>query len=179
MDMCDISSIQTHFPHGAKVPKRLIELAEWLDLTIDTTEEYFPEIRGDTLEDWVDVDISPYFGVFMHLGDGSVVAYWFYEGVDLNNPPIVVLTSDGDIGVAANSIEEFVSRIIEDRFPDEIWVDYMSALTLYADGAWIQNLKEWVENKWNLTSEKRKQLTSFNPEQNHPYINEWIKSFIN
>lgn len=177
MDNCDIEGIRANFPKEAEVPIEFIELAEWLSTAIDTSNDYFPEIQPDDLKGWADVDISPYFGAFMHLGDGSVLAYWFYDEVDINNPPIVAITSDGELGVAANSIEEFVARIIEDKFPDEFWVDYMSDLLLYADGAWIEDLKKWAEDHWGLMSEKRKELTSSNPELNHPDINEWIKPF--
>ncbi|MEM9271859.1 MAG: hypothetical protein AAGA80_02685 [Cyanobacteria bacterium P01_F01_bin.143] len=178
MDNCDIEGIRANFPQKAKLPKKCTELAQWLDLNIDTTQDYFPEIQADDLEGWADIDISPYFGTFMHLGDGSVVAYWFYDGVDIKNPPIVVITSDGDIGVAANSIEEFLARIIEDCFPDDIWVDYLGDLLSYADGTWIEDLRKWVEEKWSLNSGKREELTSANPELGHPDIQEWIKPFI-
>jgi hypothetical protein len=179
MDNYDIKGIKANFPRKSELPKKFLEFAEWLNLNIDTRNDYFPEIQANDLEGWAEVDISPYFGTFMHLGDGSVLAYWFYDEVDVKNPPIVVITSDGDVGVAANSIEEFVARIIENKFPDELWVDYMSDLFLYEDGAWIQELKKWAEEKWDLSSKKRNELISSNPELNHPNINEWIKPFNN
>lgn len=116
------------------MPQRLVELLGWLDTVINDEAGWFPEFGGSSLVWYLrPVDISPYFGALCSLGDGSQLAYWFYEDCDPRNPPVVVLGCDGDMGVAANSIEELVARLVRGEFPQADWVVHMSNFYLNKD----------------------------------------------
>ncbi|MDJ0707802.1 MAG: hypothetical protein QNJ46_31390 [Leptolyngbyaceae cyanobacterium MO_188.B28] len=171
----DPESIYAHFPANKSAPQRLIELLDWLDLSIDDTVGWFPEFTWTSL-DWFfpPIDLSPYFGVFANLGDGSLLAYWFYEECDPRNPPIVVLGTDGELGVVADSVEELVARITSGKFPDTCWADLMVSFYLYRDGSLFSNLWEWAKEIWGLTDDVRDQLTASQPGANHPNLEEWM-----
>lgn len=199
MAFVNVASFYKYFPSRVTVPVRLVELAEWLSQTINDDECYLPSFIGENFSEHHALngsDLTESFGIFIGLGDGSKVAYWFYDGCDIDKAPIVVLGSEGDLGIAANSIEEFIACIIERQFPDTCWAARLSDfyLHLYSDddeiessfgdeantdfikpnGDWLVQLTEWVENNWSLDSESRQNLTSIDPSLNHPNIEKWF-----
>ncbi len=181
MPHSDIPSIHAHFPVNASVPSRLIELISWFDSFIDPSRFYFPEMKGEYLDAGYSdggIELVKYFGLFMSLGEGSMLAYWFYEGCDRQNAPVVMLGSEGELAVIGNSIEEVIARLIEKKLPagdlHYLFFDFYN----YDDGNLIQPLKEWVEDKWELNYEKRMKLISEEPQQYHPNIEEWFDQWV-
>jgi hypothetical protein len=163
----DILSIHEHFPDGIEVPHRLLELLEWFDTTIKDEMGWFPEFTGSSL-DWYcqPADISPYFGTFNCLGDGSILAHWFYEGCNIENSPIVILGSEGDCGIVSASIEGFVSRLIRGDFPSKAaWSPRLVNFYLHPDYSWIEKLETWAIQRWGLTPQIVQELISSSPEE--------------
>ncbi len=202
MPFVNIASFNKYFPSRVTVPAKLIELAEWLNDSIDDENYYIPSFGSENFSEYYasnGSNLADFFGIFINLGDGSQVAYWFYEGCDVDKVPIVVLGSEGDLGIAANSIEEFIARIIEEKFPDTYWAARLSDFYFYRycmeqeledsfegkkvaelvkpQGDWLNNLEEWVKIKWNLDSVSRQNLTSIDPSSNHPNIEEWFDNW--
>jgi hypothetical protein len=166
-------SIYSHFPASQSIPSRLIELLDWLSVVIYDEIGSFPQFTGNSLDRYFpDLKLSPYFGSFAQLEDGSLLAYWFYEGGDRLQPPIVMISAEGDLEVIANSIEEWVARLIDGKFPAH-WADRMDQFYIYANGIWVEALRLWAEANWDLTSAKRSQLTTSQPQAKHPNIRSW------
>ena len=178
----DIPSVCEHFPNRIEVPHRLLELLEWFHETINDEAGWFPEFVGNSLHGYCSpIDISPYFGTFNSLGDGSVLAYWYYEGCNVQAPPIVILGSEGDVGIAASSIEEFVARLLRGRFPSPhaVWATRLLNFYLCSDYSWLEQLEAWAGQYWNLTSQTIQELISSSPEENHPNLQEWMDRKFN
>ena len=171
----DPPSIYAHFPKDKPVPPRLIELLNWLQVSINDEAGWFPEFIGSSL-DWYlrPIDISPYFGVFTRLGDGSQLAYWFYGECAPHNPPIVILGSEGQMGILAGSIEELVARLTSGKFPNAEWSQPISNFYLTGNVAWIESLIHWAEDVWGLTDMDRQHVTDSRPETQHPNLEEWM-----
>jgi hypothetical protein len=181
----DKGSIYKHFPSHIPVPPRLVEFLDWLDSTIGDAG-WFPEFVGESFDGYgesfdgykTETGLSQCFGIFAHLGDGSLLAYWFYEDCDTNNPPIVMLDSEGELGVAVESIEELVARLIDRKFPNKIWADRLSDFYVYPDETWLDKLEVWARQTWNLTAERRKLLTLSEAETRHPNLEAWLEDKI-
>jgi hypothetical protein len=177
----DKGSIYKHFPANIPVPSKLVEFLDWLDSTIDDAG-WFPEFVGESFDEYgssldeykTEMNLSQHFGIFAHLGDGSLLAYWFYEGCDTSSPPIVMLDSEGDLQVVVESVEELVARLIDAKFPDELWADRLNDFYFYPDETWIDKLEVWAEQTWNLTAERRKSLTLSVAETRHPSLEKWL-----
>jgi hypothetical protein len=172
-------SIYSHFPANQSIPSGLIELLDWMSGIIYDEMGYFPQFAGNSLDRYFpNLNLSHYFGTFAQLDDGSLLAYWFYEGGDRHQPPIVMISAEGDLEVIANSIEEWVARLIDGEFPVD-WADRMDQFYTYANGIWVEALRLWAEVNWNLTSAKRVQLTTSQPQTKHPDIRAWYLNQIN
>ncbi len=177
----DKESVYNHFPSGVTVPPRFVEFLDCLDRIIYDAG-WFPEFFGESFDRYgstcdgytSDMGLSQCFGIFVGLGDGSLLAYWFYEGCDMSNPPIVILGSEGGLGIVAESIEELVARLIDNQFPNKSWIYPISNFYYYPDETWIDKLQVWAEETWSLTTERRKLLTASEAETRHPNLEEWL-----
>ena len=171
----DPESIYSHFPKDKPVPQRLIELLNWLDIEINDEGGWFPVFCGKFLAYYLDpVDISPYFAVLARLGDGSVLAYWFYEGCDDKDPPVVVLPS-GNMEIVANNITEFVARLVVGGFHHITEVGPMLGNFYYfRDPSWMGKIKKRAEQSWGLTDAEIQRLVDLNPKIGHPNLEKWF-----
>lgn len=171
----DPESVYSHFPKNKPIPQRLIEFLDWLNDAIDDKDGWFPEFMGEFL-DWYlrPVDISPYFAVLASLGgEGAVLAYWFYEGCDDRNPPIVIL-ANGCMVMVAGSIEELVARLVSGEFPDKEGMSLIAYFYIFNNHKWMEKIKNRAEREWGLTDEVIQQLASLNSDEDHPSLKTWI-----
>jgi len=56
------------------------------------------------------------FALFMHFPDGSEAGFWLYLGLDLAEPPVVCLGSEGEAVVLAASLRAFLVKLAKDGF---------------------------------------------------------------
>jgi hypothetical protein len=187
----NLQSIYDCFPKGVKPPERLIQLVKYILGTPYAQETTFPGFEGDLLNDyWIENGslLAHKFGLFIHQADGTLAGYWFYEGCDIENAPIVILGSGSgqyQVEVIANSIEDFASRIVEgktglydfdgvldeenyddDDDPDEFWG--------WDVRGWLVDLGNWLEESWGITSVMRQKFIEHDPKDDHPNLQEWF-----
>ena len=150
----DLANLQDAFPPGREVPQLLKDFATWCSTRewgsvgcfslVPEVIENAPFTDGALL--WWE------FALFMWLGDGSTIGFWYNESSD--NPPIVLLDSEGQHAVLAPDLQSFLARIAINPYqdngpwasfqPDEDVRDQTRALAKWLekrlDGADLKNL---------------------------------------
>jgi hypothetical protein len=173
------ASIREYFPPNIPIPPRLSQFLDWAESISLTGDIWIPEFFGESFDLYastfdgynVEVGFAQNFGIFAHLGDGSTLAYWVYEGCDRDHLPIVLQGSEGDLGVVAASIEDLTARIIDNQFFG-VWVEILG--DLLCDGVWVKKLETWAEETWDLTRDRRNLITALDPTIGHPVLEEWL-----
>jgi hypothetical protein len=65
------------------------------------------------------------FALFLRLPEGSLVGAWYGGGVDVANPPIVVIGSEGQTEIVAASLDSLLARIALGWFDEnDTWTDF-------------------------------------------------------
>ncbi|QUY43361.1 hypothetical protein [Acaryochloris marina] len=169
----DLPSIRQHFPRSIALPERLIELLTLLHQKYryyHCDEE--PLLKGVFFDDYYiknGNDLANHFGIFMLSSVGDRVGYWFYEDCSPDNAPIVIIHESGGL-VLANSLEEFLERLIQDTF----W-DYCCRSDFETDpnNGWIDEVDIWLHEVVQIIPRTREELL-FDPSKNHPDIWDWL-----
>ena len=95
------------------MPPLLVEFSKWAENKLLGSIGDF-DIEGSRLSDWWAVefgDLYPHFAPFLHIGDGSLVAFWMPEGVTNDSPPFAYIGSEGELRLLANSLEQFLAHL--------------------------------------------------------------------
>lgn len=106
----DLRSLQKKFPKGLSVPPLLQAFGEWVSTVQQGSLGYFERMAGgkfadDALSTDVNKTIDSAIGVFLWLGEGSMVALWQHgEGP----PAVVLLDSEGQHRGLAPTLEAFL-----------------------------------------------------------------------
>lgn len=114
-----LDSFREGFPDGIEVPPLLEAFASWLkDVPYGGVGCF--ELLGEPLdvtyvsdEDEAATErLRRQLGIFLHLGEGSRLALWYYGAVP---PAVVLLGSEGDLENVAPSLEAFLAALSEGR----------------------------------------------------------------
>jgi hypothetical protein len=140
----DIDSIREILPTGVMMPAKLERFLQWA-ATQPNGSIGAMEFAGSRFDDyWIENGsvLAPKFVLFAHLGDGTDIGYWLYDGRTIENSPIVLIGSEGDLDILANGLEEFLAGLINDNYSrhselsaekdedDSDWVDRRPALAV-------------------------------------------------
>lgn len=110
----DIDSFNTGFPKEMPVPQLLIDFAEWLKKIPHGTLGYFDSLDSEPMPEVFIPNnfdktaiktICSKLGIFLHLGDGSMLALWNYGD---KIPAVVLIGSEGELDNVAPSLESFL-----------------------------------------------------------------------
>ncbi|QLG12873.1 hypothetical protein HLB42_18450 (plasmid) [Deinococcus sp. D7000] len=102
-------------------PQLLLDFVAWFDAS-DPAADRMYRIRPTRLSDsWIEngADLAPHFALFLTLGDGSTIGYWFPEGSAGVDAPMVLLGSEGQKEVLADHLEGLLARLALGDFPDD------------------------------------------------------------
>lgn len=122
----DLESIVRAFPPGARVPTLLYDFAAWLAHHRWGSVGGFALV-GSRSDDAPIVDGAPLrdeFALFIRMPDGSVGGFW-YGAATAAEPPIVMLGSEGEAEILADSLAAFLARIaLRDFSTHSPWGDF-------------------------------------------------------
>jgi hypothetical protein len=106
-------NLQQNFPEHVILPRLLADFGGWLTTQRAGSLGYF-RLESQRFDDyWIEngADLHPYFALFMHTADGSLVGYWHHEGRPMRFPPIVYLGSEGECKFVSHTLHDFLCRL--------------------------------------------------------------------
>ena len=197
----NIDSFKKGFPKEMPVPPLLLSFSEWVKNIPRGTLGYFDAIASEpmpeaflpnTLDKNTIETICSKLGIFLYLGDGSMVALWNYDG---QTQAVVLIGSEGELDNAAPSLESFLIALSKgktgiDDLDDEEASASRSLLTQWlveqkvkAVSAKVPDFQEWFASfesqpATDLNLQKdivRKQTIDKNA--NYKECNAWIDLF--
>jgi hypothetical protein len=138
----NVESIHEIIPPGVTMPPKLEKLLTWLSTQPHGSIGYM-EFAGNRFDDyWIEngSKLAEKFILFARLGDGTTVGYWLYDGRTIDNAPIVLIGSEGDLEILASNLEEFLAGLINDNHASH------SELTAEKD----EDDADWVDRRPEL-----------------------------
>jgi hypothetical protein len=109
----NIESLHKNFPADCPVPSLLLDFGSWLKSKRPGSLGYF-SLQSERFNDyWIEngADLHPYFAFFIRDPTGGQIGYWLYDGRTIISPPIVMVGSEGQLGILSDSLEEFLERL--------------------------------------------------------------------
>ncbi len=149
------------FPKGVALPDKLAKLARY--------QEENRRILGETylgpgpLVGWA--ALKSEFAVFANGPDGSPIAFWLYDGRDIDTAPIVHIDSDGSnchvfadslddhLSLLASGIEDFAYPVLEEDVDDEDELD---------------RLRAWLDDELGIKPAKSRKKIVAKARRKHP-----------
>ena len=96
-------------------------LDEWLDWLAAAggghAEQMFTRLMADWMDDfWTDngSDLSEFFTFFLVLGEGSRVGVWHGTNAPVDDHPVVLVGSEGELEVLGSTVTHFLARLAGD-----------------------------------------------------------------
>jgi len=109
----DLPSLHEAFPPDFPVPTLLLEFAEWIrDKPVWSLGDL--DVQGARLSDhWAEEfsDLSPNLVPFLHMGEGSLIAFWRLDPSAAVSPPVVLIGSEGSLKFLADSLAQFLGKL--------------------------------------------------------------------
>ena len=167
--------IHSEFPSGVSMPRQLRELCDLLDATGYPISGYMrlrPE--GEAIKGWFGPDSAAWkmLAGFGSGPDGSIIAFWMYDGRDISDAPVVHLGSEGDeLRVIANDIDDFL-RLFGIGY-GELGFDDLSVPPEEPESA--ESLRQWLKSKAGIVPPTTGIDIVTHAEKNHPDFESWVK----
>jgi hypothetical protein len=109
----NIESLHRNFPPDCEVPLLLLEFANWLKVKSWGSLGCF-SLHSERFNDyWIEngADLHSNFAFFIRDPTGGNIGYWLYEGQTIESAPIVLVGSEGELKILADSLDEFLRRL--------------------------------------------------------------------
>lgn len=157
----DLDSFNTGFPKDMPVPSLLLAFGKWLKNIPHGTLGYFDSLDSEPMPEVFIPNnfdknaietISSKIGIFLHLGDGSMLALWNYGD---KAPAVVLIGSEGELDNVASSLESFLIAFskgktgINDLDDDEAsasradLAQWLTQQKVKTKSAKVPNFQEW------------------------------------
>src|SRR5688572_22454778 len=109
----DIASVRRCAPRP--LPRALHGFLDWLAETGGgESAQPFASLRGGWMDDfWIDYgsDLSEFFTIFVVMGEGSRIAVWHAAIDDVDEAPVVLVGSEGDLEFLGSTTLHFLARL--------------------------------------------------------------------
>jgi hypothetical protein len=171
----DLNSIRRAFPPGTEAPALLLDFARWLEGRPWGSVGCY-ELVGQFSDTAPIVDGSPLrkeFALFLHLPEGSTVGAWYRAGDDPARAPIVVLGSEGQYEVLAESLQALLAKIALQRFEDR-WSDFLPHEDVEEDAT--DDLADWLAKRLGVEDLGALAETSSPPPDFGGWMEKWCRS---
>jgi hypothetical protein len=154
------------------VPQLLDDLGEFAaDVKGGSFSGRFKLAAGDAAEWLGDAARASDFAVFGHDADGSLYAYWFYDGRTPADAPIVYLNV-GHSGstVLADSLEDFLTLLAHDVVDLGMYFDEAARPRKHSAGN--QAFKTWLSECFDLAPATHPERVVKKAAASHPKLSE-------
>jgi hypothetical protein len=114
----NLDSIRRVLPTGVTMPAKLEKFLAWIKLQPSGSVGHIG-FTGNHFDDyWIEngSNLAEKLFLFAKLGDGTTIGYWLYDGRTIDTAPIVLIGSEGELEILANSLEEFLGGLVNDSF---------------------------------------------------------------
>ncbi len=175
----NVASIREIIPTGITMPAKLEKFLQWVSTQPNGSIGYV-EFSGSRLTDyWIEngSTLAPKYILFAHLGDGTDIGYWLYDGRTIENAPIVLIGSEGELDILANSLEEFLAGLINDSYSGR---SELTAAKDEDDADWIDRrgeLSAFLKTAFGFTVDKNvdyQKATQGKQPNLHPDFKKWM-----
>ncbi|MBI2708568.1 MAG: hypothetical protein HYX34_02590 [Actinobacteria bacterium] len=168
----DPASVRVRAPRP--LPAILDRFLDWL-VEVDGGQagQPFGSLDGDWIDDfWIDYgsDLSDYVTVFLVLGDGSRIAVWHDVDADLDRRPVVLIGSEGQLGVLGATTAHFLMKLATGRELDPIDLPPPHELEPFRSqlGAWLRKNTDDVGRPLD-------ELAASDARGGHSDLNKWFE----
>lgn len=171
----NIASIREVLPTGVAMAPKLEKFLNWA-ATQPNGSVGAMEFAGSRFTDyWIENGsvLAPQFLLFAHLGDGTDIGYWIHDGSTIDTAPIVLIGSEGDLVVLANSLEEFLAGLINDNHSSQ---SELSAEKDEDDADWVDRrpaMAEFLKTAFGFNVDKAINYQQI-AEAKHPNFKKWM-----
>ena len=142
--------VESKFPRGITMPDTIRALCDYLDTNGYPLSGCFEisTIGDDDMQAWFPNDpaMQRRFVVFGRGSTGSVYAIWLRDGTDVDSSPVIVLGSEGELLVMAETPMEFC-RLLGCGYNELEWDDLTQPSPESNDA---QPLREWLVNRFDI-----------------------------
>ena len=166
--------IEAEFPPGMVMPPRLRELCDHLDshgYPISGYMKLRPE--GQSLQAWFGPGTQAWNALagFGAGPDGSILAFWLYEGGDISRAPVVHLGSEGSAFVLADGLDEFL-RLFGVGY-SELGFDDLSLSPEEPESA--ERLRHWLQDRFGIVAPSTGADIVARAQACHPGFAVWVR----
>ena len=167
-------NIEAEFPPGTPMPADLRRLCDYLDRT-DYPISGYMRLRpgGDALKAWFDGDVeaASQFAGFGAGPDGSILAFWLYQGPDASVAPIVHLGTEGQNNIVlASDFREFL-HLLGIGY-SELGFDDLNAPPTEPETA--EHLRAWLLAEFGISPPVTGAALVTQAQARHPDLAMWI-----
>jgi len=184
-DHISLEAFRVNFPSDEEVPDELVRLLEYQNQASRPYCTWF-ELIADDLDSaviWFDGDTTAasQFTVFGHGPDGSLYAYWLYDGRTLTTAPIVVLDSEGaNNQVLTSMARSFLALLAipyDPRWSDEDVEEWKEDET--SEGEQINRVfHAWLQTEFSITAPTDPATLISDAQREHPDLDAWVKARV-
>jgi len=168
----DRASLEFHTPPGVTVPPLVQDFYDWAEEREGGSIGYF-NVEGDRLDDRYIEDgtrSASAFVSFVHMPDGSRVGWWRPAGESLDAAPIVLLGSEGTLGVLGRSPAEFFTKLAcaatsQSDLDETVEPNERAALR-----SWLSDRGAWIETDPDAHREATSKLEAWFPHRSDERI---------
>ncbi len=169
-------SVQSCFPEGVRLPDPLRCICDFLDANGYPISGCFEiNTRGDDAASWFpnDIAMQRQIAVFGNSSTGSSYALWLTHASDPAEAPVVMLGSEGDFKVLAESPAAFCQLLTCGY--DELEWDDLSSTPTCADET--RPFRQWISDKLALDSPATGEAISQRAAEQFPGFADWVTAW--
>ena len=171
-------SVESCFPDGIRLPDAIRCICDFLDANGYPISGCFEiNTRGDDAASWFpnDTEMQRQIAVFGNGSTGSTYALWLTHSPDPANAPVVLLGSEGDLKVLAESPVEFC-RLLGCGYDELEWDDLSTAPTCFDETA---SFREWIADKLGLDFPATGDSIAQRAAERFPGFSDWVTVWQN
>jgi hypothetical protein len=172
----DLADLRRNLPPEEDVPDLLARLLDYQNRTpnfnrVDGLLSWFGHDWFG--HDWFGHDqrAASQFAIFGHSTDGSMYGYWLYSGRSLQDAPIVLLYSDRDGRLLANTLRDFLALLTTGEPLDDN-SDEVSELSQT-----LLDYRSWLSAEMGIGIPADSEAILAAASADHPDLNDWLRQW--
>lgn len=171
-------SVQSCFPDGVRLPDAIRCICDFFDANGYPISGCFElNTRGDDAASWFpnNTDIQRQIAVFGNGSTGSTYALWLTHSANPDDAPVVVLGSEGDFKVLAESPAQ-ICQLLACGYDELEWDDLSTTPTCHDE---TTPFRQWIADKLGLDCPSTGASIAQRADDRFPGFADWVTAWQN